>query len=41
MPARETLSPLRRIAPDVKLGLREFPVLGEVTLVNAQTGGYL
>jgi len=32
---------LNDLPADVKLGLREFPVLGEVTLIDARTGGYL
>ncbi len=32
---------LNDLPADVRLGLREFPVLGEVTLIDAQTGGYL
>jgi hypothetical protein len=32
---------LNDLPADVKLGLREFPVQGEVTLIDARTGGYL
>ena len=32
---------LNGLPADVKLGIREFPVLGTVTLIDGDTGGYL